>query len=225
MYYDAGTSVAPSIVSITPSVLALRRLDEHRTSRVDASYYYDDEIDDNEDDFDLNVKSIQANHFSKNVQKMESSLEEFQNNRFVIDNKRDDTPRYDMFSPAYGYHGHEQEEEIDEQLPTINAFDDAASLLQNFNFAVSSYTGSYYASSHSGSHFSASEQQSAPRKSGQAQKLKSQRFRDSAINRLQGFSFPEDNQYTIREDMSEEIQDHDSSTNMSVAVSDEGEFT
>lgn len=252
LYYDAAASVAPSLVSNTAPVMALRRLDEHRMSGMDASHTFDDEVDEYEDDFDVRADMSQTHlHVHKQAQKMESSLEEFQNNRYAIDSKRDDTSnigdnedtsRYDvtadeLFSSGFDY-GHE-EQELDDQSSAISASDDATSLLQNFNSAVSSHTGSYYASSHTGSYyesshtgsyFSASEQQSGPtRKPRHAQKLKSQPFlRDSAVGRLQGFSFPEEKQNTIQEDASAEIRDEDDfdfSSNLSVNISEEGEFT
>ena len=237
LYYDTATSVAPSIVSNTAPVMALRRLDEHKASGMDASHNFDDEFDEYEDDLEVpaNLSQTQA---LVCAQKMESSLEEFQNNRYAIDNsKRDDTSYItdnentsqhdvtaaELFSPNYGH----DEQELDDQSLAIDASDDAASLLQNFNTAASSHTGSYYASSHSGSEKSASGPR---RKSRQAtgSKLKSQQFlRESAVGRLQGFSFPEEKQNTIQEDVSEEITDEDfdfrSSFN-SVEVSDEGEF-
>ena len=244
LYYDAGASVAPSVVSNTPSVMALRRLDEHRTSGMDASYTFDDEVDESEDEFEVDEKMSQTN-VQKQVQKMESSLREFENSRYVIDSKRDDTANIDdnessqheftaddLFSTDNDY-AHDEEETTDGRSSVINTSDDAASILQNFNSAMSSHTGSYFASSHSGSYFSASEQDGAPgsqSKSRQVQKHQPQRLRQSAINRLQGFSFPEEKQNTIHEGRSEYIQEEDShdgdyKSTLSVEVSEEGEYT
>ena len=74
MYYDAAASVAPSIVSNTPSIMALRRIDEHRMSGMDASHTFDDEVDEYQDDLE-----VHENMSHKQAKKMESSLEEFQN--------------------------------------------------------------------------------------------------------------------------------------------------
>ena len=234
LYYDAASSVAPSIISNTPSVMALRRLDEHRNSRLDASLTFDDEVNEYEDDLE-----VHDNINRKQAKKIESSIEEFQNNRSAIDSKRDDTSNIgendeasihditadELFSQDFG-HAHD-EQITDEQSSSICASDDAASLLQSFNTAVSSsQTGSYYASSHSGSHFSTSEQSSQPRKSRQGHKLLKGAFlRGSEVGRLRGFSFPEEKQNTIQEDESEQLLGDAFSSNLSVEVSEEGEYT
>eukprot|EP00986_Skeletonema_menzelii_P010410 scaffold5067_cov161-Skeletonema_menzelii.AAC.22 len=245
LYYDTAAtaaSVAPSVVSNTPSIMALRRLDEHRNSRLDASLTFDDEVNEYQDDFE-----VHENMNRKQAKKMESSIEEFQNNRSAIDSKRDDTSNIgenneasvhditadELFSQDFCHaHG---EQKMDEQSSSICASDDAASLLQSFNTAVSSsqtgsyyassYTGSHYASSHSGSHFSSSEQSSHPRKSRQLNKLKGAFLRGSEIGRLRGFSFPEEKQHTIQEHESEQLQNDALSSNLSVEVSEEGEYT
>mmetsp|Transcript_16402 Transcript_16402/g.25381 ORF Transcript_16402/g.25381 Transcript_16402/m.25381 type:complete len:1158 (+) Transcript_16402:152-3625(+) len=261
MYYDAAASVAPSIVSNTPSIMALRRIDEHRMSGMDASHTFDDEVDEYQDDLE-----VHENMSHKQAKKMESSLEEFQNNRYAIDTKRDDTSNIgdnedtslhgatadELFSQDFDYAHDEQE--MDGQSSAISASDDAASLLQSFNSAVSSshtgsyygsshtgshyesshtgsyyassHTGSYHASSHSGSHFSSSEQPSGPRKSRQAHKQKAQPFlRESTVGKLHAFSFPAEKQNTIHEDESEALLEDDFSSNFSVEVSEEGGLT
>ncbi len=241
-YYDADASVAPSVISNTPSVMALRRLDEHRNSRLDASLTFDDEVDEYEDDL-----KARENMNLALVPKMESSIEEFQNNRSALDSKRDvtsnigendeasinDVTADDLFSQDFG-HAHD-EQKINEQASAISASDDAASLLQSFNTAVSSsqagsyyassHTESYHASSHSGSHFSSSEQSSRPRKPRQAHRSKAPFLRGSEVGRLHGFSFPQEKQNTIKEDESEQLQYDVLSSHLSVEVSEQGEFT
>jgi len=268
LYYDAAASVATSVISNTPSIMALRRIDEHRNSGLDASRTFDDEF---QDDF-----AFDENTSRKQVKKMESSVEDFQNNCRAIDSKTDDTSNIDgndeasiygvtadeLFSQDFGKAHTGQE--MDERSAAISASDDAASLLQSFNTAVSSshtgsyygssHTGSYYASSHTGSHYgssntgshyvsshtgshygssntgsyyasshtgsnySSSGQPSGPSKGRQARKLKAQQFlRESAVGRLHGFSFPKEKPNTIHEN-------DDFSSNLSVKVSEEGEF-
>lgn len=213
LYNDAGTSVAPSIVSNTPSIMALRRLDVHRSSGMDGSYTFDDEESEVEEE-----KTSQTN-IHKQVQKMESSLAEFQNNRYVIDSKQEESSQQeltadDLFSDV------QDVEEVDEQSSAINTSDDAASILQNFNTALES--------SHSGSYFESSEHDGAAKTKPKHQKHKSPHLRESTINRLQGFSFPRENQKTIPEDTVEDnirdsrYGDLDYNSNLSEEASDEG---
>ena len=158
LYYDSAMSVATSVISNTPSIMALRRIDEHRNSGLDASRTFDDEyLDDFE--FDENVSR------KKQVKKMESSIDEFQNNRYAIDNKSDDgnedVSNYgvtadELFSQDFDQAHNGQE--MDGRSSAISASDDAASLLQSFNSAVSSsHTGSYYGSSQAGSFYGSSQ--------------------------------------------------------------------
>lgn len=225
LYYDAGTSVAPSIVSNTTS-LALRRLNEHRSSGMDGSYTFEDEVEESDGDSEVEEEKMSQTNIHKQVQEMESSLAEFQNNRYVIDSKQEESPQHeftadDLFSDV------QDAEEVDEQSSAINTSDDAASILQNFNTALSSHAGSYFESSHSGSYFSSAENDGAPKTKSQHQKHKSSHLRESAINRLQGFAFPEENQKTIPEDTVEEnirdsrYGDLDYNSNFSVEASDE----
>ncbi len=225
LYYDTGTSVAPSIVSNTPSIMALRRLDGHRSSGMDGSYTFEDEVDESDGDSEVEEEKMSQTNIHKQVQEMESSLAEFQNNRYVIDSKQEETPQHeftadDLFSDV------QDVEEVDEQSSAINTSDDAASILQNFNTALSSHAGSYFESSHSGSYFSSEHDDAAKTKS-KHQKHKSPHLRESAINRLQGFSFPGENQKTIPEDTVEDnirdsrYGDLDYNSNFSVEASDE----
>lgn len=229
LYYDAGTSVAPSIVSNTPSIMALRRLDEHRSSGMDGSYTFEDEVEKSDGDSDgaseVEEEKMSQTNIHKQVQEMESSLAEFQNNRYAIDSKQEESSQHeftadDLFSDV------QDVEEVDEQSSAINTSDDAASILQNFNTALSSHAGSYFESSHSGSYFS-SEHDGAAKTKSKHQKHKSPHLRESAINRLQGFSFPEENQKTIHEDTVEDnirgsrYGDLDYNSNFSVEASDE----
>lgn len=225
LYYDAGTSVAPSIVSNTPSIMALRRLDEHRSSGMDGSYTFEDEVEESDGDSEVEEEKMSQTNIQKQVQEMESSLAEFQNNRYVIDSKQEESSQHeftadDLFSDV------QDVEEVDEQSSAINTSDDAASILQNFNTALSSHAGSYFESSHSGSYFSSEHDDAAKTKS-KHQKHKSPHLRESAINRLQGFSFPGENQKTIPEDTVEDnirdsrYGDLDYNSNFSVEASDE----
>ncbi len=269
-YYDAAMSVGTSVISNTPSIMALRRIDEHRNSGLDASRTFDDEY---LDDFEFH-----DNVSRKQVKKVESSIDEFQNNRYAIDHKSDDgneeASNYgvtadELFSQDFGQ-AHDGQE-MYKRSSAISASDDAASLLQSFNSAVSSshtgsyygssqagsfygssqagdhygsshtgshygsshtgshygssHTGSYYASSHTGSHISSSGQPNGPRNGREARKLKAHKFlRESAVGRLHGFSFPEEKQSPIPRQNTIPEDDDFSSTNLSVKVSEEGEY-
>lgn len=226
LYYDAGTSVAPSIVSNTPSIMALRRLDDHRSSGMDGSYTFEDEVEESDDDSKVKEEKMSQTNIHKQVQEMESSLAEFQNNRYVIDSKQEEEASQHEFTADDLFSDVQDVEEVDEQSSAINNSDDAASILQNFNTALSSHAGSYFESSHSGSYFE-SEHDGAAKTKSKHQKHKSPHLRESAINRLQGFSFPEENQKTIPEDTVEDnirdsrYEDLDYNSNFSVEASDE----
>lgn len=196
-YFEPNVALNHSINAngLNTSLLALERLDGSlRNSRFGSQLMFDDEMEqyqdlgDDPDNLATNSRSsghMNEAHYQEQYDEVEKEYNDAHLPKEKTLNEFDD----EDFLKAF-----------DSSFPG-NSDHDSASLLQSFNNAASSHSGSYFSSNHSGSYFSSDhtgsyfsasgdeDQSSKPRKSRGVKK------KSSGVgiqDQLRGFVFPED---------------------------------